>query len=433
MSFFLENILGVDLRELRILYLREMRTALRDRSIVVPSVLIPLLVYPILLWGTVSAMTFVRGQEERFVSRVAVQDEAGLAGDFFEALEEAERVEVVDVPEEPEVALVEGDLDALVKVWPAADAAANLSGNFRAAVFHDSARDRSLRAMERVDLALREVRRDWVDRAAEELGFEDSGWELFQVETLNLATRAQMGAFILGLLVPMLTIIMLSIGCLNPAIDTIAGERERSTWETLLTTGASWTNIVVAKYLYVATLGLIAGLLNLFALTLSMRTIFGSVFGDSDANLEFGIPLHTLPVVLLAAVSLALLIAAGMMLFAVFAHTFKEGQSMVMPFYLLTLMPALLVNAPDLQLNARWALVPVANVALLFRSALAGSVDLGLLALVLLVEVVLITVLLVAARWVLTFDQVFLEGQRGGLGVFLRKRLANRRQGEEGR
>jgi sodium transport system permease protein len=274
---------------------------------------------------------------------------------------------------------------------------------------------------------LREVRTERLLEAAGELGIDEKAWEQLEVERLNLATRAQMGAFLLGMLVPMLTVIMLSVGCLNPAIDTLAGERERSTWETLLTTGVSRTSVVVAKYLYVATLGFVAGMINMVALSVSMKGILGAAAGEALSGISFRIPWGAVPVVAVASAFLALFIASGMMLFAVFARTFKEGQSMVMPFYLVSLLPALLVSSPDLELDVTWALVPVANIALMMREALGGNYPWGLFALCLAVEGACIALCLVVARWVMGFEEVLFGGVEGGPGSFLKNLWKSKR------
>lgn len=413
----------LDLREIRLLYLRELRTALRDRSIVVPSLLVPLLLYPILLWGLVSAMTFVRGQEERFVSRVVVLDSAVEQEEFLDALKATERLELLPPPQNSDAAVAAGEVDAVVELLPAAGDAARLEENFRAVIRYDSARDRSRRAEERVVGALRDLRQERLEAAGRELGLPPEAWSQFEVETLNLATGREIGAFLLGLLVPMLTIIMLAIGCLNPAIDTLAGERERSTWETLLVTGASRSSLVLAKYFYVATLGCVAALLNLFAITLSMRTILASALGDNLGDLSFRIPLSAVPVVLLLTVLLALFVSAGMMLLASFARTFKEGQSLVMPFYLLCLVPTLLVQSPDLRLTPGWALVPISNVTLVFREAISGTFQWPLIGLVLVVELLCIGICLALARWALGFEEVVVGEVPGGLGKFLQQKF----------
>jgi sodium transport system permease protein len=56
-------------------------------------------------------------------------------------------------------------------------------------------------------------------------------------------------------MVPFLTLITVALASFYPAIDATAGERERSTWETLMTVAAPRGNVAAAKYLYVATFG----------------------------------------------------------------------------------------------------------------------------------------------------------------------------------
>ena len=65
---------GLAWRQVRILYLREMRAALREKTIVINSILIPLFLYPLILWAVFSGLVFVQGQTAGFVSRVRVPD-----------------------------------------------------------------------------------------------------------------------------------------------------------------------------------------------------------------------------------------------------------------------------------------------------------------------------------------------------------------------
>jgi len=63
------------------------------------------------------------------------------------------------------------------------------------------------------------------------------------------------------------------------------------------------------------------------------------LLGRAGASLEIALKPAAVPVVMLGAALLAAFAAAGMMLFASFARTFKDGQSQIMPFYMLTLLP----------------------------------------------------------------------------------------------
>ena len=375
---------GSRLEEIRLLYLRELRAALRERNIVVNSILIPLFLYPVMLWMMMSGWSFVRGQEERFVSRVAL---VGL---------------------------------------PAAPTAAGLDDNFRLRLVFDASKDRSAKARERLEAAIGEYRDAWLERSAEALGMGPAEWQRFRIERHNVASGGEMGAFVIGMMVPFLMIVMIALGCLYPAVDATAGERERSTWETLMTVAASRTSVVVAKYLYVATLGGLAGLLNLFALTLTMRAILGPILGGEARELVFEIPYAALPLLALSAVLLAMLIAALMMIVAAFSRTFKEGQSMVQPVLLFSMLPPLLTQSPDLTLTPKMALVPIANVALMFREAIAGIYRWPMIGLVLAVQVAAVALCLVLARRILAFEDVLIGSYGGSFGKFVKERLLQR-------
>ena len=412
--------------DIRLLYMRELRSALRERGIVVNSILIPLFLYPVMLWLMLSAISFVRGQQERFVSRIALLDLPSAHSELQTALEEDESVELVETPEQWQTAIAVGELDAVAEFLPAVEGGANLAENFRLRLAFDAAKDRSRKAQQRVDEAVDTYREQWLRSSGEELGLGPEQWRRFHIDRHNIASGGEMGAFILGLFVPLLTVIMIALGCFYPAVDSTAGEHERSTWETLMTVSASRTSVVVAKYLYVATLGGLAGLLNLFALTLSMRAILAPMLGTDGGGLEFDVPLTALPLLALSAVLLAMFIAAGMMTMAAFARTFKEGQSMVGPLYMLCILPTLLVNSPDLELTAKWALVPIANVTLMFREVISGIYRWPLIGLTLAVQLVAVGLCLAMARYVLSFEDVLTGSYSGSFGKFLKSRVFRR-------
>lgn len=422
-----EDSLSQTLRDVRILYGRELKAALREKSIVINSLLIPMLLYPVMLWLMFTAMTFVQGQQERFVSRVAVLELPAAHGDLASRLDEDEdrRFETADVADEAVAReqIRSGDLDLLVRAVPPDERAAALEGNLGFELVYDASKDRSDTARGRFEGLLSDYRADWLEREAAQRGISEDGWELFEVERENTASGSDMGGFILGMMVPLLTIIMIAVGCFYPAIDATAGERERSTWETLMTVSASRTSVVLAKYLYVATMGAAAGLINLFALTLSMGSILQPLLGDERSDLSFEMPLEALPLIALASLLLAFFIAAGMLLFASFARTFKEGQSMIGPFYLVCLLPPMLVNSPDLELTFGWALVPVANVALMIRGFFLGQYPWDLMAVVFAVEMVTVLLMLWLVRWVLSFENVLSGSYGGDFFKFLKSRL----------
>src|SRR5262249_10097887 len=157
----------------------------------------------------------------------------------------------------------------------------------------------------RVEQKITQYRERYLQIAASKLGVSREELQNLFVESQNVSTDRQMGQFVLGLLLPIMLIVMLALGGFYPAVDSTAGERENSTWETMMTAGTSRANIVVAKYLYVATMSATAASLNVTAMMFSMSTILAPL-GGGVGSLSFRIPLRSIPIIGIGVVLMAL-------------------------------------------------------------------------------------------------------------------------------
>ena len=419
----------MDLRQIWILYRHEVRSALRDRSIVATSIVIPLVMYPLLLWAAFAGLNFVQGQADRLTARVVVLGLPDAHQSLLDSLVASDAVALTPwsgTPAEADEAVARGRLDAVLHVEPPIPDGAELDGNFSLQLTVSTAHGRSERAGARIEDAVAAYRERWIDRVRPGLDLDDAAWARFAVVREDVATPEESTRFFLAVVVPMLTLIMVALASFYPAIDATAGERERSTWETLMTVAAPRGNIAAAKYLYVATFGAAGGLLNVAALVLSLRWILTPVAGPNEVG-GGGLPLSTLPLIAVGTFLLGLFVAAGMMVFAVFARNFKEGQAAITPFYMVILLPAILLQSPDLVLTERLALVPVVNVVLLLRAAIQGSVPLVAGGITLASMAVTVAFAVMFAQWVMRREDVLLGSAGEGLGGFLKKRLQARR------
>ncbi|MCU0611128.1 MAG: ABC transporter permease subunit [Candidatus Eisenbacteria bacterium] len=414
------------MRNVGVLYAREMRAALRERSIVVNSIVIPVVLYPFIMWAMFTGIMFVRGQTDRVASRVMLLGVPAGHEALTESLS-AHQVRLV-VPSDTATAMAlmeEGAMDALVEFEPLGLDSV-LQGAFSVRLTGSESRERSQNAMSRVTTVLERYRDDRLSHAAGVAGLSAREWQWFDVETENRASGKEMGSFLLGLMLPMFFLIMTAVGCFHPAVDATAGERERSTWETTMSLGVSRSSIVTAKYLSVATFGSMAGLLNLGAMTLTMGAIVKPLLAGRAEDIHFVLPWAGLPVMAAGAVLLAGFIAAVMMLFASFARTFKEGQAMITPFYLLMMVPAILLQQQGLAFSMTLALVPVANVVMMIREAIAGVFHWPQIALTVAVGLGLVAASLRLAGFVLRFEDVVVGSYGGSLTTLLKERLRAR-------
>ncbi len=422
-------------RDVWVRYRSELRRAFRERAILVNSVLVPILLYPAMLFITFSLITFASARSERLRVEVELLGEGEARARVEERVRAIEHVTlrapaggVRRAREATLQALEAGELEALVEVLPPAEAGRALAGNLGLRITTDSTRDASRAARERLERALSAWRAEWLDRAAADAGLTADRWRVFDLEQENRASAVEMGQFLLGLLLQITFVVMVTAGCFYPAVDATAGERERNTWETTLSLATPRLSVVVAKYLYVATLGALAGFLNVSALTLSLGGALGGAFAQSGVDLQVSVPPRVVPLLLLGAVLIAGFLAAGMMILASFARTFKEGQSMVSVFYLFSVLPLMLLSDQGLSLTPRLACVPLANVALMIRDAFAGSLTATNFALVVATSVLAIVGCVLLAARILRFEDALLGSHAGNVRALIAERLFGRRR-----
>ena len=121
------------------------------------------------------------------------------------------------------------------------------------------------------------------------------------------------------------------------AIDSIAGEKERGTLETLLTTAASRGEILVAKHLGVLAIALLITLLQ----SANLLVYVGLKLLPLPANLAAAVTPGTVALLFFMYLPVAALVASVLLLISGYARSYKEAQMYFMPVVLLGLVPAL--------------------------------------------------------------------------------------------
>ena len=412
----------MNFRDIRVLYCREIRSALRDRTIVTNSILLPIFLYPLIMWLAYTGFTFISGQNEELKSRVMIQNVPAAHPNLLKEFE-ADKSIVLVQSAAPAADIRTGTLDALVEFLPS-KSDLPIQNNFATRITFDESRDQSSRAKSRIDQKLSKYRETYLERQATQLGLSREQFQDFWIDEENLSSNRETGQFI-GVLMPIFFIIMLAVGGMHPAIDSTAGERENSTWETVMSAATSRANVLVAKYLYVATMAFTAAFLNLFAMMFSMGTLLSPLLRGGDGKWR-DIPLQSAPVILAGAVLLALFVAAGMMILASFATNYKEGQSLVAPFYIALIIPIMFLQTPGLEFTRRIAMIPVANVTMMIREAMQGIYHWPLIGLTLVVETVCVVLALRVAMLVVKHEDFVMGSYNGSFVKFAKERLFNK-------
>lgn len=167
----------------------------------------------------------------------------------------------------------------------------------------------------------------------------------------------------------LLCMTLLVSGVSVAALDSIAGERERGTLESLLSSPAGRRTTAAAKLSAACIVGLASVSVQLADLALMTRLDLIPVEGlpEMDATRV----LHASALLF----SGALLAASAVMAASATARTYREAQSRVLPVFVLLVPPALVTLFPAVRMSLTTAALPVAGAALALREALAGRAD----------------------------------------------------------
>jgi sodium transport system permease protein len=404
----------------------EMRIQFRDGHVLISTLLLPLLLYPLIFWGMGEFISVGRGRLENTPPRIGVAPAHSreplvrhIAGE-----EDA----LICPTEDGSAAISTGDVDAYLRFDDEMRSPEDPEAGAprRMTLLYDASRPRSARTHDNLGGWVANAESRALEAAFQAQGAPREAAIVFATEYENVATAKQMGGFLLGLLLPITIVAMTSMGAFYPAIDVLVGERERKTFESLLSSGASRMAVIMGKYLTVVMAATVAGSLNLGSMLLTALQFLRSV-GDLPEG-GISIPFIAVPVMLFGALLLGAFLGAAMMLLASLARSFKEGQSLVTPFYTIAILPAMLTAFPGFRLSWDTALVPVMNIALMMRAGLHGSLPIGPALLSVGWNLLLTAALLMFAAWLFRQEDVLVNESGGSLTRYLRERFRGARR-----
>ncbi len=387
------------------IYLKELRETLRDRRTLMFALVLPILLYPLLIIGMSrfqesldqqsrvrTARLTVLGEiptglmEELRVRNFEVQPNDGAPKGLGERLAKSEFLpfERMPDPEEPGAEkkrekirdasdshpllvavrpmVLDRKTDLVLALWPLADK----DGSWYAAILFDSVRQDSRRASARLQSAIDSYRRKMLAQREADHGLTRGFTRGIEFASRDVASRARRSGFGLGTVLPFLLLSITATAGFYRAVDTTAGEKERNTMQTLLCAPVRSIEIVVGKFLAISTVTLLAAGANIGSLSLSFANI-------SRMTPDMTLSAVQYLLVFLVLIPITMLTSALFLGVGVFARDFKDGQNLLTPVMMLTLMPAALSMLPGVEANIYTLMAPVVNVVLLIKALLVGE------------------------------------------------------------
>ena len=179
---------------------------------------------------------------------------------------------------------------------------------------------------------------------------------------------------ILHLIIPMLLTMLISIGGASIATDLVAGEKERNTFEPLLSTGASRFSILSAKYTVIIIFSFLSAIAEVLSIVVSML-ITKDVFTTSAFSSIY-LPVDGVILVVLNLLMLAALFSGLLLILTSTSSTLKEAQSKSTIIMFLPMIIAFATMYVDVADVSMWTMcLPIYNVIISIKLLLAGVMN----------------------------------------------------------
>jgi sodium transport system permease protein len=375
----------MSLRNIGIVYRKELTDSLRDRRTVISMVVVPLLLMPMLTIGMGLLSVALVGQAMKEVPGIMIlggEDSPRVMAELWQLkdvrivpakpnyIEEISNKEIraaAEIPDGFDAKLAAGET-ATVKIYKFEGELKSGFGADRLQRFFRELRDRTIRE----HLQAR--------RLPETLA------RPFEIVEKNVVAPEKVGGALLGGIVPYFVILLCLTGAMYPAMDLTAGEKERGTIETILCSPVSRTHLVLGKFLMVLTASVATAVLSIASMAVSFgagkRLLLAFTYGATDAALQITITGKAIVSIFFVVLPLAVFFSAALLALSLFAKSFKEAQSYISPLMIVAVLPAVAALLPGVDLTPALALVPVLNTSLVSKEIIGGTYHWNLIALI---------------------------------------------------
>jgi sodium transport system permease protein len=357
-----------------IVYRKELTEWLRDRRTLISTVLVPLLMFPILISGMISVSSVLLGNAKKEIPKVMII-EGDDSPEVLEALHDIKDLQFVPYAENWRDQITDKEIRAAVRIPKGFQASLQNGNSQTVEIYYYEGEIKSEFGAEHVEKSLTEYKDKIVAGRLKAKDLSASVLSPFEIKKENTAPPEKVSGAGVGSFIGYMVIILSMTGAMYPAIDLTAGEKERGTMETILSSPVSRLELVLGKFLLVLSASLTTAILSVISMGSSFYFLGHSqaVASSGEHGLQMNLGWISILAVFLMALPLSVLFSAVLMTVALFAKTYKEAQSYLTPMTFVVVIPAIASVMPGVELSPKLALIPILNTSLVCKEIITGT------------------------------------------------------------
>lgn len=371
----------MQIRNSLIVYRKELRDMLRDKRTIRSMIIVPVIAMPLIIVGITKLASRLEGEAKKQPSKVMISGGQD-SPKTLAALQNAPDIEIVPYQSDAKQEVSDKKIGALVEIPAGFDSVLSNDKAAQVSIGYYQNDDKSELAKGRLQQFFDEYRDKMARAALTARGMPTNLLEPFTVTASNIAPPSKVSAAAIGGWILYMVIIFSFSGAMYPAMDTTAGEKERGTLETILSSPVSRTDLVLGKFMMVMTVSIVTTALSLTSMGASIAWAGRSAGGGADAAFKLGFDPSSIIAIVILLVPLAVLFAVVEIAVALLAKSYREAQTYVSPLMFLVIVPAIVGALPGVELNWKTALIPILNVSLVSKEIFAATYHWSYIALI---------------------------------------------------
>ena len=361
------------------LLVKEIVHLFRDTKTIVQTVVVPTFITPLLIGAVIWYISSIAVDEGKKTYDVAVYDQMNT--ELTAKLQESDRLNIVLKDSLAQVIDDVTNDNSEIGISYGSDFAAQLENNLSGEVTIYS---KNLDNFSQAQGIVSDVIDDYDDQIRNErlndLNVDENFINPITVLDEDLTTNEEFAGSIIGGLLAFLFIVYIMSGSMYPAIDLGAGEKERGTMETLISTNISSVDIIIGKMFSVTSSAVLTAIFSLLGFAVPLIVIF-LFYGDSIPENAFEIISAIVnPVAIVAMfgllIPLSIFMGAFMLAVSIYSKNPKEASLLLGNAVIIFFIPAYvpLIN-PGIELDLIGSLIPCYSFALHTNALIAGNTD----------------------------------------------------------
>ena len=354
------------------IFKKELTDVLRDRRTLFFMIVIPVIVMPLILIGSIKFQEYQSKKSDEKVLNIGLINKTSDSQirDYLLDQKGVYLVEDIDL-DSLELGIKNDSLQGGLYIHKNFINDISSNGMGEVEVYYKSS-DLMSKAKNRIYNALDIYKNEVVSERLSEFNVDKGLLEPLDIINKDMSTKKETIGKAVGGLIPYMLVIFIFLGAMYPAIDLGAGEKERGSLETLLSSPATKFEITVGKLMVVSLAGMVSGLISVVGISAPIYLLGNIPDQIKSTVLEIISPFIIVSVIILM-IPIAIFFASMLLSISFYARSFKEAQSLMGPLNIIIIVPLMLTLGPGIEIDHITALIPLINVGLLTKEILAGS------------------------------------------------------------